>query len=109
MIDFAFVPNGSLPSIPSLPIVVFVVFLISGLPQKSLTLHIRGKSTTCVDLCGKRRVGVVSKWEKPVHFPISFPPFPRLTHIPDRLGPDRTISPTTESTPLRQGRRPVML
>ena len=44
-------------------------------------MHIRGKSTTCVEKRGKRRVKAVSKWEKLHHFPISQPPFPRLTHF----------------------------
>ena len=46
-----------------------------------------GKSTTCVESCGKRRVKAVSKWEKLRHFPISCPPFPtsaRFSMVPVR-------------------------
>jgi hypothetical protein len=65
---------------------------ISSPPQESPTLSIRGKSTTCVEKGGKRRVKPGSKWEKLHHFPIFCPPFPRLTHIPDHLFPPLTAS-----------------
>src|SRR5882724_3748562 len=55
--------------------------------QKSLTALRCGKSTTCVETSGKRRVEPVSKWEKPVCFPISCPPLPRLTRLPTHLFP----------------------
>src|SRR5260221_12759883 len=71
----AFIPIP-LPIIPLPEIRLFLA-----LPRKMLTTYIRGKSTTCVESCGKRWVKAVSKWEKPVHFPTSCPPMvgkPRL-------------------------------
>jgi len=71
---------------------------ISGLPQKSLTVHICGKSTTCVENGGKRCEKAVSKWEKLHHFPAFCPLKVEIAHLPDHLFP-----PLPAFT--RQGRR----
>src|SRR6267142_6861206 len=58
--------------------------------KNMLTTPICGKSTTCVDLCGKRWVKPVSKWEKLHHFPASLPLNAVKARISTHLCPDRT-------------------
>src|ERR1700719_1147008 len=58
---------------------------ISGFPRICLTRLRCGKSTTCVDLDGKRSEKLGSKWSDAVRFPTSCPPFFGSTPIAHHL------------------------
>ena len=100
-------PTGRPPQLASGPIPLTIIpltkiRLFSTPPQKSLTLTRSGKSTTCVESSGKRRVKAVSKWEKLLLFSASCPPFPTSTRFPAHFFPPlpaialerRRVSPT---------------
>ena len=107
-------PSQTFPLRTSLPILVpspAWLFLCRSFPchdsgvflslRKTLTLHIRGKSTTCVESSGKR-------WEKPVHFPAIRPLNPGLARISTHLFPlvpaSRALHGTPASGPAPQSR-----